>query len=176
MEKSEDKDVPNAQEEALKEPVLIAKSPAALVVRLMGLGLLTDLATLLIVALLLVLGVSARAAIALFVVMFFLKIIVFGVFIFVGVLHWNHLDYFLSESQLIMKKINQHMTAAEEDTHELRSIFKVTMEQSWMGRLFNFGHIHLEMTGYDSKVNLEDIKDPAYYKSVFDKYVSAPAA
>ena len=163
---------PKAQEEALKEPVLIPRNPVAIILRIMGLLALLDLAFLLVVGVFVYLGLSTGLIFLVFFIFQFVKIIGLAFLVFSVLLPWANTGFYLSESQLERKRLRNDITT-DEITYELRNIEGVKLHQSILGRMFDYGDITLRMmTDNPKKVEITDIKDPTHYKNVFDKYIS----
>ena len=163
---------PKAQEEALKEPVMIPRNPVAIIIRLMSLLVLLDLAFLLIVGVFAYLGLSAGLIFMVFFIFQVVKIISLAFLVLAVLLPWANTGFYLTESHLERKRLRNDITT-DEITYELRNIEGVTLHQSILGRMFDYGDITLRMmTDTPKKVVITDIKDPTHYKNVFDKYIS----
>lgn len=52
-------------------------------------------------------------------------------------------------------------------TYDIRSLQSVTVDQTLMGRLFNFGTIHLYNPAWTQEVVIEDITHPERYAEIF---------
>ncbi len=163
---------PKAQEEALKESVLISRNPVAIIIRLMSLLVLLDLAFLVVVGALAFVGLGPRLIFLIFFIFLVIKIFALAFLVFSVLLPWANTGYYLTETHLERKRLNKNITT-DEITYELRNIEGVRMHQGMLGRIFDYGDITLQMmTDKPKKIEIHDIKDPSHYKNVFDKYIS----
>jgi uncharacterized membrane protein YdbT with pleckstrin-like domain len=83
---------------------------------------------------------------------------------------WSQVSYYLTDRALIVKR---GLLNSYEETYELANIRSVQLFQDFVGRTYDYGHVHLSITswGMEEDVILTDLKDPRHYKTLFEKYL-----
>ena len=155
----------------LSQPFLIARNPIALNVRFIIAILLIEIAFLLLLGLISLLGARLGSNfLVLFIILLLLKLIfLFGLLVKLSS-DWTKQSYFLTEKQFIKRK---GITSVQEDTYELEDIRHVTMRQDALGRLFDYGHLDIviAVSGMQEHLKLSEVKDPGHYKKIFERYL-----
>jgi uncharacterized membrane protein YdbT with pleckstrin-like domain len=86
------------------------------------------------------------------------------------VIRWATITYYIHDHQLIRY---QGAYQPDETIFELDFIKSVDLNESWLGRLLNYGNIILVVSssGYRQDVRLEGIADPQKYERIFRDYM-----
>lgn len=86
------------------------------------------------------------------------------------VIRWATRIYYLKEHQLVLRK---GFIKTEEDSYELMHLRRVHLKQNILGKLFNYGDVHLLLatSGYQEEVKLKDIANPKRYEKVLRDYI-----
>jgi hypothetical protein len=85
---------------------------------------------------------------------------------------WATTVYYVTDNYLIRYKgavsVNEHIF----DLHNLKTM---TIQQSWLGKMVNYGDIFLCFTAstYQEEVTIVGINDPKKYEQYFQKYIAA---
>lgn len=82
------------------------------------------------------------------------------------VLQWARRAYYLSEHHLIRY---QGIMQLDEHIYDLQNIRSVDVYENWLGRLLNFGDIHMTIaaSGYHEEIWLRGIAEARKYERVF---------
>jgi uncharacterized membrane protein YdbT with pleckstrin-like domain len=82
------------------------------------------------------------------------------------VTHWARTSYYLSEHHLIRY---EGIMQVDEHLYDLRAVRSVDVYENWLGRLLNFGDIHMVVadSGYREDLWLRGIAAPRKYEKVF---------
>lgn len=85
-------------------------------------------------------------------------------------LTWATTNYYVTGKHLIRTK---GIMIADEDVYDLNSLRSVHIHESWLGRLFNFGDIHLLVaaSGYREEVKIDGIANPREYERYFRNHL-----
>lgn len=86
------------------------------------------------------------------------------------VLKWISTIYYISEEHLIRQR---GVLNIKENLYQLQDIEAVSMNQSWLGRLFNFGDVHITfmIARQKEEVELYATNSPQKYERLFSHYV-----
>ncbi len=82
------------------------------------------------------------------------------------VLRWCRFTYYITENELI---IHKGVIKVDQTVYELEHLHSVRLYQSWVGRLFHYGTVQIEMVeyGHHETIRLVGITDPKKYERVF---------
>jgi uncharacterized membrane protein YdbT with pleckstrin-like domain len=166
---------PKDQAEALlSKPFLIPRNPIALTLRFILVVFLVDFGFAIILALLsnIVLG-AGRGLFILIAIVVLLKLAVVIGFLVWMTSRWAGISYYINDRQLIY---NRGIANIQEDNYELENVRRVHLDQDFLGRMFDYGHLRLTITTPELSINfvLYDLKDPRHYKSLFEKFLGTP--
>ena len=93
-----------------------------------------------------------------------IKIILQIYFTLFLVLSWSSNIYYLTRKHLIKR---EGFIGTKEKIYDFDNIRSITVNQSLLGKLFNFGTIYLSTSasgGYQAEISLENISDPQKYE------------
>lgn len=114
-------------------------------------------------------GLHHHAAILLLVTQFG-KIVLQMVLLLRIVLSWANDIYFLTDEHIIKRS---GILKVQEEIFHYKNIRSISIHQSWIGKLCNYGDILLKTSasgGYQDDIILSNIADPQKYKEVLKKY------
>ena len=102
--------------------------------------------------------------------MYTIKFILLSYLISKLVIDWISTVYYVSGGHLIRQRGVLNIT---ETVFQLSDIDSVVLNQSWLGRMLNFGDVTVEFTVARDKeyVNLYAITTPQRYEEIFSKFV-----
>ncbi len=86
------------------------------------------------------------------------------------VVSWISTMYYVTAGHLIRQRGVLH---TEDTIYQLTDIESVVMDQSWLGKLLNFGDVTITffVARIPEKVTLYSIENPKRYEELFSKYV-----
>ena len=99
-----------------------------------------------------------------------LKLFVEVLFIVNITLSWANNTYYLTQKHIIQRRGILHV---EEDVFHFDNIRSISINQSILGKIFNYGDIILKTSasgGYQGDVVMIGISDPKRYKEIITKY------
>lgn len=159
-------------EKLLSKPLLIARNPWALVVRIVGMIIFADLSLMVAgsVGVYLFANTDQYYMLAIIGALVLIKAILLVAIVFKMTVDWVPDDYQLTERQLITR---QGIANKEDKTYELANIRHVGVNQTMVGRQLEFGDITLLIAtaGLNETILLRDVKDPHHYEEVFRQYL-----
>jgi uncharacterized membrane protein YdbT with pleckstrin-like domain len=162
-------------ETLLSEPILIPRNPISMNVRIIAVVFIADLVFIVMLVLLLgglsFMGASLGSGIVIFIALLVIVRLSLLLMIIVKMAtNWSETSFYLTDRAIIHRK---GIANVYEDTYELANIRHVYMFQDFVGRMYDYGHIHLNIAtrGEQELVRLTDIKSPAHYKTLFEKYL-----
>lgn len=84
--------------------------------------------------------------------------------------NWAGRAYYLTDHHLIERL---GLVNTTESTYELTQVESVIVQQTWLGRRFNYGTIKVKLSGGKKQTDLllRDIHNPERYKDYFDQYM-----
>lgn len=103
-------------------------------------------------------------------VMGILKLFVEVLFIVNITLSWANNTYYLTQKHIIQRRGILHI---EEDVFHFDNIRSISINQSILGKIFNYGDIILKTSasgGYQGDVVMVGISDPKRYEEIITKY------
>ncbi|HEY1074708.1 MAG TPA: PH domain-containing protein [Patescibacteria group bacterium] len=85
-------------------------------------------------------------------------------------LPWIGRNYYIAGNHLIR---TQGVIVADEDVFDLHSLRSVHIHENWLGRLLNYGDIHILVaaSGYRAEVIINAITNPREYERIFRKFL-----
>lgn len=103
-------------------------------------------------------------------VVFFLKLLMQLFLILNVTLSWANSAYYLAGKHLIRRKGILHV---EEDVFHFDNIRSISVNQSFFGKIFNYGDISLKTSasgGYQGDVVMTEIANPKKYEEILREY------
>lgn len=93
-----------------------------------------------------------------------LVIQIFNLYLILNVIFsWLSIEYILRNDEIV---IRQGLIKSKETTYEIANLQSMSINQSLMGRLFNFGTIRLFNPVLKEEIFLEDIPNPKLYGAI----------
>lgn len=85
---------------------------------------------------------------------------------------WATINYYISDNQLIKYK---GLIQVDVSIYELGKIRSITLHQSWLGRLLNYGDLKIVIaaSGYHEEVALNAIDNPKKYERILKEYLAS---
>lgn len=105
-----------------------------------------------------------QASIVLYLVVLFVQI----VFITYIVLEWSNNTYLIRDNEIIHRR---GVFNLKEDTYSLRNVEALTLEQGFIGKIFNFGTIHFYSPVLKQEYYIENVSAPSSIKSFIEENI-----
>lgn len=85
-------------------------------------------------------------------------------------LSWAVRNYYIAGHHLVE---TQGIVQADEDIIDLHNLRTVHVHQNWLGRLFNYGDIHITVaaSGYRAEIKIDGITNPEQYQRIFRSFL-----
>ena len=162
-------------ETLLSEPIMIPRNPISMNTRMLVVVCFADVIFVAVLVLLLgglaVEGVTISVGIiVMMVALLVIRFVIIALVLGKMASNWAEVGYYLTDRAIIVRR---GLANVFENTYELGNIRHVYMFQDFIGRMYDYGHIQLIIAtmGLEEKVRLTDVKDPAHYKTLFEKYL-----
>lgn len=159
-------------EKLLSKPLLIARNPWALVVRIVGMIVFADLSLMVAgaVGVYLFANTDQYYMLGIIGALVLIKAVLLVAIVLKMTVDWIPNNYQLTERQLITR---QGIATKEDKSYELANIRHVSVNQSMVGRQLEFGDIRLLIAtaGLNETIVLRDVEDPHHYEEVFREYL-----